>query len=77
MNLQNERLEKIKELKSVIGKDVSENHSPSLRGKLLGVYNDYALFEVVASPYDKNRGFYEIGREYKVPVNWAWNAFFY
>ena len=70
-------MNQIEELKSVIGKSVSQNQSPTLRGKLLGVYSDYALFEVVASPYDKDRGFYQIGREYKIPIEWAWNSFFF
>lgn len=64
------------ELIAVIGKDTSENHSPTLRGKLIKVNKTTCTFEVVQSPYrvgDENR----IGERYKVPIAYAWNAFFF
>jgi hypothetical protein len=69
-------MSKIEELKSVIGKDVSENHSPTCRAKLIKVNKATSLFEVVQSPYrsgDESR----IGERYRVPNSWAWNAFFF
>jgi hypothetical protein len=66
----------IEELKSVIGKDVSENRSPTLRAKLIKVNKATCLFEIVQSPYrsgDESR----IGERYRVPNAWAWNAFFF
>jgi hypothetical protein len=69
-------MNKIEELKSVIGKDVSENHSPTLRAKLIRVNKKTCTFEVVLSAYrcgDESR----VGERYKVPISWAWNAFFF
>ena len=64
------------DLKSVIGKDVSENRSPTCRAKLIKVNKATCLFESVQSPYKK----YEqskVGVRYRVPNAWAWNAFFF
>jgi hypothetical protein len=64
------------DLKSVIGKEVSENHSPTCRGKLIKVNKTTCTFEVVLSAYrcgDESR----VGERYKVPISWAWNAFFF
>ena len=64
------------DLKSVIGKDVSENRSPTCRAKLIKVNKKTCTFEVVQSPYHiypESR----IGDRYLVPISWAWNAFFY
>ena len=69
-------MNKIEELKLVIGKDVSQNNSPTLRGKLLRVNKKTCTFEVVKSPYrsgDESR----IGERYLVPISYAWNAFFF
>jgi hypothetical protein len=69
-------MNKIEELKSVIGKEVSQNNSPTLRGKLLKVNKKTCTFEVVKSPYrsgDESR----VGERYKVPISYAWNAFFF
>ena len=40
----------IEDLKAVIGKDVSENRSPTLRAKLIKVNKTTCTFEVVQSP---------------------------
>jgi len=69
-------MNKIAELKSVIGQEVSQNQSPTLRGKLLKVNKCNCIFEVVKSPYRtgvENR----IGQRYLVPTEYAWNAFFF
>ena len=72
-----ERASKIYELKSVIGKDVSQNQSPTCRGKLIKVGKVYSTFESVPSPYAKFTDSGLVGVKYKVP-NWiAWNSFFY
>ena len=66
----------IEDLKKVIGQEVSENHSPTLRAILLKVNKKTCIFEVVQSPYrsgDESR----IGERYNVPIDWAWNAFFF
>ena len=75
---------KLKELASVIGNEVSENFSPTLRAKLVSI-NEFAgvcTMEVVPSPYvsmvqmsalneDK------VGMRYEAPVSRIWNAFFF
>ena len=64
------------DLIKVIGEETSENHSPTLRGKLIQVNKTTCTFEVVQSPYrtgDESM----IGTRYKVPISYSWNAFFF
>ena len=68
---------KIEELKTAIGRVTSENHSPTLRGKLIKVNKKTCTFEIVPSPYRTERTKDRIGERYLVPISWAWNAFFY
>ena len=70
-------MNKIAELKSVIGETTPENRSPTLRAELVSVGNTYCTFKVVPSLYNQNRGVSEIGKLYKVPTEYAWNAFFF
>lgn len=66
----------IEDLKGVMGKEVSENRSPTLRSKLVKVNRKSCIFEVVQSPYrsgDESR----IGERYSVPISWSWNAYFF
>ena len=75
---------KIKELMKVVGEVTSENFSPTLRAKLVGI-NEYAgvcTMEVVESPYTsmKTMGSLnedKVGEKYEAPVYRIWNAFFY
>lgn len=72
-------MNKISELKEVIGKEVSQNFSPTLRAKLVKVGKANCVFESVPSPYKSTIGLvgYKVGVRFKVP-NWiAWNSFFY
>jgi hypothetical protein len=70
-------MNQIQELKSVIGKDVSQNQSPTCRARLVSVGKANCIFESVPSPYDKFPKQEFVGVKYKVP-NWiAWNSFFY
>jgi len=69
-------MSKIEELKSVVGNETSENHSPTLRGKLIKVNKTTCTFEVVQSPY-RSGDESKIGQRYLVPISWAWNAFFF
>jgi hypothetical protein len=64
------------DLIKVIGQETSENHSPTLRGKLIKVNKTTCTFEAVLSAYrcgDESR----VGERYKIPISWAWNAFFF
>lgn len=69
-------MNKIEDLKGVIGKEVSENHSPTLRAKLVKVNKKSCTFEVVQSPY-RSGDETKIGERYNVPISWSWNAFFF
>lgn len=69
-------MSKIEELKSVIGKEVSQNQSPTLNAKLIRVNKKTCTFEVVQSPY-RSGDESKIGNRYLVPISYAWNAFFF
>jgi hypothetical protein len=69
-------MNKIEELKSVIGKTTSENHSPTLNAKLIRVNKKTCTFETVKSPY-RSANESKIGDKYLVPISYAWNAFFF
>ena len=71
-----ERENKIYQLKEVIGKETSQNQSPTCRGKLIKVGKEYSTFESVPSPYAKFTNLEDVGVKYKVPNSFAWNSFF-
>jgi hypothetical protein len=76
-NFKIKNMNHIQELKSVIGKDVSQNQSPTCRARLVSVGKSNCIFESVPSPYDKFPKPEFVGVKYKVP-NWiAWNSFFF
>jgi hypothetical protein len=75
---------KMIELMTMIGEEVSENFSPTLRAKLVSIneLSGDCTMEVVPSPYvsmvqmgtlneDK------VGMRYEAPVYRIWNAFFF
>jgi hypothetical protein len=67
----------ILELQSKLGKEVSQNYSPTLRAKLIKVGKANCVFESVPSPYGEPAKAELIGVTYKIP-NWiAWNSFFF
>jgi hypothetical protein len=76
-NFKIKNMNQIEELKSVIGKDVSQNQSPTCRARLVSVGKSYCVFESVPSPYNKFTKPEFVGVRYKVPNAWAWNAFFF
>ena len=73
---------KITDLVKVVGQEVSENFSPTLRAKLVGI-NEYAgmcMMEVVESPYEGSWAWgqnHTAGHRYEAPVSRIWNAFFF
>jgi len=76
-NFKIKNMNQILELKSVIGKDVSQNQSPTCRARLVSVGKSNCIFESVPSPYDKFPKAEFVGVKYKIP-NWiAWNSFFF
>jgi hypothetical protein len=76
-NFKIKNMNQIEELKSVIGKDVSQNQSPTCRARLVSVGKSNCIFESVPSPYDKFPKPEFVGVKYKIP-NWiAWNSFFF
>ena len=77
-------MNKIAELKSVIGKEVSENFSPTLRAKLLAIDETrgggVCIMEVVSSPYEGSwsaQQNHTAGHRYERPVYAVHNAFFF
>jgi hypothetical protein len=74
-------MNKIEELKSVIGKEVSENFSPTLRAKLLTIdESGVCIMEVVESPYEGSWAWgqnHTAGHRYEAPASRICNAFFF
>jgi len=75
---------KIVDLVKVVGEEVSENFSPTLRAKLVSIneYSGMCTMEVVLSPYVsmKTMGSLnedKVGTLYLAPISRIWNAFFY
>ena len=64
------------ELKTVIGKRVSENLSPTGSAKLVKICKDYCIFESLQSEYTKKPANL-VGVRYKRHVAYAWNAYFF
>ena len=67
---------KAKELKSVIGKRVAENLSPTGTAKLIKICKDYVVFESLQSEYTQHP-VELVGVKYKRPIAYAWNAYFF
>jgi hypothetical protein len=71
---------KITDLVKVIGEVTSENFSPTLRAKLVGI-NEYAgmcMMEVVESPYKLSaENNHRAGERYHAPIYRIHNAFFF
>ncbi len=58
------------------------NHSPTCQAKLIGLQNDIALLEVVASPESYMRDYNikyadKIGNTFQLPAYIAWNAIYF
>ena len=77
-------MSKIEEIKSVIGKEVSENFSPTLRAKLLAIDETrgggVCIMEVVPSPYKGSwsaQQNHTAGHRYERPVYAVHNAYFF
>lgn len=68
--------QQVSDLKAVIGKETSENRSPTCRAKLIRVGKVNCVFEAVQSPYVKTPQA-GVGVRYKVRRPFAWNAFFF
>ncbi len=83
VNFESERKNAIQELKGVIGKECSENFSPTLRAKLVDYdeFHDVCIMEVVKSPYPEwswsAQQNHTAGHRYERPVYAIHNAFFF
>jgi len=66
----------VSDLKTVVGKKVSQNQSPTLVAKLVKVGKVNCVFESVQSDFVEHNPS-KIGVQYKVPTQFAWNSFFY
>jgi hypothetical protein len=67
---------KISDLKTVMGKRVSQNQSPTGTAKLVKIIGTYCIFESLQSEYTRSP-LDKVGVKYKVPTAWAWNAYFF
>ena len=82
VNFESERKNAIQELKGVIGKECSENFSPTLRAKLVEYdeFHDVCIMEVVPSPYKGSwsaQQNHTAGHRYERPVYAVHNAYFF
>jgi len=82
VNFEKERKNAMSELKGVIGKECSENFSPTLRAKLVEYdeFHDVCIMEVVESPYEGSWAWgqnHTAGHRYQAPASRIWNAFFF
>ena len=73
---------KLIELNEVIGTEVSENFSPTLRAKLVHIdeYHGTCLMEVVESPYEGSWAWQQnhtAGHRYEAPIYRIHNAYFF
>lgn len=64
------------ELVTVVGKPISQNQSPTLNAKLVKINKVNCTFEVTKSPYS-NAGVDKVGQRYLVPIQIAWNSYFF
>ena len=68
-------MNKATDLRKVVGKIVTENHSPTLYSKLIKINKIDCVMEVVdGSTIKKPEG---PPVRYKIPLEYAWNAYFY
>ena len=70
----------IEDLNKVIGQEVSENFSPTLRAKLISIhpYHGTCTMEVLPSPYELNKEHnHRAGERYLAPAEQIWNAYFF
>jgi len=69
---------KEQELREVVGKTVSCNASPTLRAKLIKINRKDCVLQVEPSFYtrtaDLNK---DVGKTFKMPIDYTWNAYFY
>jgi hypothetical protein len=82
VDFEKERKNAMSELKGVIGKECSENFSPTLRAKLVEYdeFHDVCTMEVTESPYKGSWAWgqnHTAGHRYQAPASRIWNAFFF
>ena len=69
---------KEQELRSVVGKTVSFNSSPTLRAKLIKINRKTCVLEVMPTEYEPSLiGSEFVGKIIKAPLDHTWNAYFY
>ena len=63
------------QLKSMVGQETAVNQSPTLRAKLIKVYDTNCLWEVVPGMYNKTRGIDMVGAKFLLPMYISGNCF--
>jgi hypothetical protein len=67
---------KIADLRTVAGRVVAQNQSPTGVAKLLSIRGHYCVFVSVQSEYVTHPKS-KVGVRYSVPTAYAWNAYFF
>ena len=71
-------MEKVTELKTVVGKDCSCNYSPTHRSKLVMVGKDVCILEVTPAQHgDLSRGEESVGVQFLQPTYITHNQYFF
>ena len=71
-------MDKISQLKSVVGLVCSCNSSPTLRAKLVNVGTSVCTLEVTATMYNRNQwANTSVGRQFQVPTSIVHNMYFF
>lgn len=71
-------MEKVTELKTVVGKDCSCNYSPTHRSKLVKVGKNVCTLEVTATMYSRNQwSNIHVGKQFTQPTYIVHNQYFF
>ena len=66
---------KTEELMTMIGKEASDNYSPTLRSKLIAIYDTYCVWEIAPNQWS-DKGNETVGTRKFVPIWLSSNMFF-
>ena len=71
-------MDKIVDLKSVVGRDGSCNYSPTHRSKLIRVGKELCILEVTQAQHgDLSRGIDSVGVQFTLPISIVHNMYFF
>lgn len=71
-------MDKVRELREVIGKDCTCNHSPTLKAKLISAESLWCLLEVTPTMYNRNQWANTlVGKQFRLPTEIVHNMYFF